>query len=146
MTREEVITLCEYVAHACPQQRFDKYTPNVWADILAGQGYTFDECRTAVISIKRRQVFVDTSEIIAEVKRIRNGQREIERREEIIEPARRRQQLHDARPVREQIDAIFARHGRRELLPAGPAAPPVADKPRHQQIAELDARIAQETP
>ena len=72
MNREDAIRLCRYVAAACPQQRFDSYTPNVWADIFENVPNTLDECRQAVVAIKQRQMFVDPSEIIAEVRRVRN--------------------------------------------------------------------------
>ena len=66
MNREDAIRLCRYVAAACPQQKFDDYTPNVWADILEDVDLTLDEGRRAVVAIKHRQPFVDPSEIIAE--------------------------------------------------------------------------------
>ena len=135
MNRADAIKLCRYVHAACPGQRLDEYTPQAWADILDGLNFSFDEARQAVISVKRRQPFVDCSEIIAECKRLRAATLEIEQREQIIEPVRRRQ-LHDARPARESIRSILSRHGRPELVAAMPAVE--GDKPRHVQMAELE--------
>lgn len=152
MTRDEVITLCQYVAEMSPHQRFTEFTPNVWADVLStddGQlpWLTLDDARTAVVTIKRRQVFIDPSDILAEVKRMRGRAADQQRAEAIIGPVRRRQ-LHDARPVRETIRSILSHHGRPELLPAPetPGAPP-RNVPAREQHAALDAwQAAQERP
>lgn len=118
MTRDEAIGLCRYVHAVCPAQRLDEYTPQGWADILAGLPWTLDEARAAVVAVKRRQPFVDPSEIIAECKRARAVRVDAERREELLAlaPARaRREGLPDPRPLRAEIDAILARFGLREL-------------------------------
>ncbi|MEU1141824.1 hypothetical protein ABZ392_33950 [Streptomyces sp. NPDC005885] len=66
MTEEEAVQLAEYVAAACPAQRFGEYTPDVWGEILAP--YAVDEARAAVIAVARRQPFISPSEIVAEIK------------------------------------------------------------------------------
>ena len=69
MTPKETVLLTRYVKACCPQQQIDEYTPDAWYDILGD--LDLDDCRTAVVAIKKRAVFVDPSEIRAEVKRIR---------------------------------------------------------------------------
>jgi hypothetical protein len=70
MTPTEAVVLTEYVRDCCPQQVIGEYTHDIWYDILSDLELT--DCRAAVIAIKRRAVFVDPSEIRAEVRRIRN--------------------------------------------------------------------------
>lgn len=70
MTPSETVMLTRYVAAVCPHQRIDEYTPDAWYDVLGD--LNLDDCRAAVAVIKRRSVFVDPSEIHAEVRRIRN--------------------------------------------------------------------------
>lgn len=69
MTPEEAVTLCGMTAAACPSQKFNDYTPDVWGEIL--QDIRFVDAKEAMYAIKRRQPWVDPSEIIAEVKRMR---------------------------------------------------------------------------
>lgn len=69
MTPEEAVTLCGMTAAACPSQKFNDYTPDVWGEILID--IRFVDAKEAMYAIKRRQPWVDPSEIIAEVKRIR---------------------------------------------------------------------------
>jgi len=69
MTPSETVMLTRYVAACCPQQVMDDYTPDAWHDLLGD--LSLDDCRAAVIAIKRHSVFVDPSAIRAEVKRIR---------------------------------------------------------------------------
>jgi hypothetical protein len=71
VNRADAIKLCRYVHAATPAQKLDEYTPNAWADILEDLPCGFDEGRAAVVAIKRRQVFVDCSDIIAEVRAVR---------------------------------------------------------------------------
>jgi hypothetical protein len=71
VTPEETVKLCQYIQAACPAQRFDEYTPDVWAEIFPSW-LTLDDAHAAVIVIKQRLRFVDPSDIIAEVKRIRS--------------------------------------------------------------------------
>ncbi|MFE9906453.1 zinc finger domain-containing protein [Streptomyces achromogenes] len=76
MTEEEAVQIAEYVAAACPAQKFGEYTPDVWGEILAP--YQVDEARAAVIAVARRQPFVSPAEIVTEIR---------ERRAERIELA-----------------------------------------------------------
>lgn len=118
MTREEAIGLCRYVHAATPAQRLDEYTPQAWADILADepapagsvpQPRTFDECRRAVVAIKRRQPFVDCSDIVAEVRAARAAAAERTHSEAVIGPARAsREALTDSRPLHSEIRALIA--------------------------------------
>lgn len=57
--------LCRYVRACCPQQHMDKYTPDVWADLLDDVPY--DVAEQAVIRIAKRQPWVAPAEIRAEV-------------------------------------------------------------------------------
>ena len=66
MTEEEAVQIAEYVAAACPVQKFGEYTPDVWGEILAP--YAVDEARAAVIAVARRQPFVSPAEIVTEIK------------------------------------------------------------------------------
>ncbi|KJK40258.1 hypothetical protein UK15_07880 [Streptomyces variegatus] len=66
MTEEEAVQIAEYVAAACPAQKFGEFTPDVWGEILAP--YAVDEARAAVIAVARRQPFISPAEIVAEVK------------------------------------------------------------------------------
>lgn len=72
MNRADAIKLCRYVHAATPGQRLDEYTPQAWADILEDLPCGFDDARAAVVAIKRRQVFVDCSDIIAEVRHMQD--------------------------------------------------------------------------
>jgi hypothetical protein len=69
MTPTEAVALTEYVQACCPQQRMNEYTPDAWHDILGD--LRLEDCRAAVAAIKQRTVFVDPSEIRAEVKYMR---------------------------------------------------------------------------
>ncbi|GGZ51517.1 zinc finger domain-containing protein [Streptomyces rubiginosohelvolus] len=76
MTEEEAFQIAEYVAAACPAQKFGEFTPDVWGEIL--KPYSVDEARTAVIAVARRQPWISPAEIVEEIKA---------RREERIELA-----------------------------------------------------------
>jgi hypothetical protein len=69
MTPTEAVLLTEYVAACCPQQRIGEYTPDAWHDLL--RDLRFNDCRTAVNIVARRQPFVAPAEIRAEVRKIR---------------------------------------------------------------------------
>lgn len=71
MNPTEAITLCRYVKAACPQQKFDEYTPLAWADLL--DDIRMDDAKAAVKALAKRQPFVSPAEIRAEVKRIRKA-------------------------------------------------------------------------
>ncbi|MER7807878.1 hypothetical protein [Streptomyces sp900116325] len=66
MTEEEAIQIAEYVAAACPAQKFGEFTPDVWGEILAP--YDADDARRAVIAVAARQPFISPAEIITEIK------------------------------------------------------------------------------
>ncbi|MEV8600483.1 hypothetical protein AB0465_11455 [Streptomyces griseoviridis] len=66
MTPEEAILIAKYVASACPQQRFNEHTPDVWGDILAP--YSVTDARAAVVAVAARQPFVSPAEIVTEIK------------------------------------------------------------------------------
>ncbi|WP_267244391.1 hypothetical protein [Streptomyces sp. PR69] len=66
MTEEEAVQIAEYVAAACPAQKFGEYTPDVWGEILAP--YSINEARAAVIAVARRQPFVSPAEIVTEIR------------------------------------------------------------------------------
>jgi hypothetical protein len=63
--------LCRFVKAACPQQKFDEYTPDAWHELLAD--LDFADCRTAVVTLGKRQPFISPSEIRAEVQRVRGA-------------------------------------------------------------------------
>lgn len=69
MNREEAVILCRMAKAACPQQAFDAYTPDAWAEIL--KDYRLEDAREALFVVARKQPFVSPAEIIAEVKKIR---------------------------------------------------------------------------
>ena len=70
MTNAEAVMLCRYARAACPQQKFDEYTPDAWADLLTDLRYV--DCQAALKEIVKRQPFVSPSEIRDEVRRIRS--------------------------------------------------------------------------
>jgi hypothetical protein len=100
----------------------DEYTADAWHDVLTREPWlSLDVARDAVVEVKRRQTFVDISDVITEAKRIRRRQRERQASERVIAPVRqRREQLDDPRPLRETIRAIIASHGRPELTRSTP--------------------------
>ncbi|WEH40763.1 hypothetical protein [Streptomyces sp. AM 2-1-1] len=85
MTEDEAVQVAEYVAAACPAQKFGEYTPDVWGEILAP--YTVEDAHAAVIAVARRQPWISPAEIVTEIKA---------RREERIELAH---VLYDGNPA-----------------------------------------------
>lgn len=65
MTREETVTLTQYIHALCPQQAVDKFTPIAWHDVLGH--LDFAECRAAAVAVAGRQPFVAPAEIIREI-------------------------------------------------------------------------------
>lgn len=65
----ECVKLCRYVKALVPAQAFDEYTPDAWFDVL--KDYRLEDAKEAVRNVKTRERWVDPSDIIAEVKRIR---------------------------------------------------------------------------
>jgi len=71
VTPSEAVALTRYVKAACPQQKIDEFTPDVWHDLIGDLALA--DCRAAVATITgRRTPFVAPAEIRAEVVRIRN--------------------------------------------------------------------------
>lgn len=71
MNRNEVLLLGRWVQAACPQQKWDKHTPDVWTELLAD--YRAEDAMAAVKSLAAKQPFMAVSDIISEVKRIRQA-------------------------------------------------------------------------
>lgn len=69
MTPEEAVKICAFTAACCPAQKFDEFTPDAWGLILAD--VRFEDAKQAVVEIKRRSTWVDPSDIITEVKKMR---------------------------------------------------------------------------
>jgi len=69
MNPVEAVTLTRYVKAICPQQKFDEFTSDAWADVLVD--VDADEARRAVIRLARRQPFISPAEIIAEITDVR---------------------------------------------------------------------------
>jgi hypothetical protein len=65
----EAVTLTRYVKAICPQQKFDEFTSDAWADVLVD--IDADEARAAVVRLARRQPFISPAEIIAEIVDVR---------------------------------------------------------------------------
>lgn len=95
MTEEEAIQVAEYVAAACPAQKFGEYTPDVWGEILAP--YDVDDARRAVIAVARRQPWISPAEIVEEIKA---------RREERIELAH---VVYDGNPLETGAESLLSR-------------------------------------
>jgi hypothetical protein len=66
----EAVILCRYVKALCPQQKFDEYTPDAWYELLGD--YLLNDCKDAARTVGQRQPFIAPSEIITEVRRIRD--------------------------------------------------------------------------
>lgn len=69
MTPLEAVDLCRFTAACCPAQKFDEYTPDAWGLILAD--IRMVDAKEAVVAIKQCTPWVDPSEIITEVKKMR---------------------------------------------------------------------------
>lgn len=65
----ETTRLCRAIASIKPAQHMDDETPAFWSLILAGVRY--EDARQAVITLGGKQRFIDPSDILAEVKRVR---------------------------------------------------------------------------
>jgi hypothetical protein len=70
MTPIESLRLTRIVIAACPQQKMDEFTPDIWHEMLAD--LQFEDCRAAVVAVGRRQPFISPSEIRKEVQSIRD--------------------------------------------------------------------------
>ncbi|MEU8136066.1 hypothetical protein [Streptodolium elevatio] len=69
MNELEAVSITRYVKALCPHQKFDEFTADAWFDVLGPYG--FDDCKQAAAAIAGRQAFISTSDIVAEVRRIR---------------------------------------------------------------------------
>lgn len=69
MTPAESLALTRFVRAACPQQKFDEYTPDAWHELLGD--LAAPDCRDAAKNLGRRQTFISPAEIRTEVRRIR---------------------------------------------------------------------------
>lgn len=69
MTPTQAGALYRIARAGLPHQKFDEYTPDLWAELFAD--LAFDDARAALVDMVKRQTFVSAAEIIAEVKRIR---------------------------------------------------------------------------
>lgn len=70
MNPAEALALTRLVAAMCPAQKFDEYTPDAWGVLL--EDVRFEDARHAVTNLGRKQVFIAPSEILTEVRRIRD--------------------------------------------------------------------------
>jgi hypothetical protein len=109
----DLTKLCRYVAALSPAQQWDEYTVDAWADVLP-RDFTLDECRAAVIEVKRRQPWVDPSSIIDQVRRARRPAEEAAHLATVLDPDAYRAQIEadDA-----QTEAVLARIRSRAGLP-----------------------------
>lgn len=69
MNAEEAVALCRFTAACCPAQKFDEYTPDAWGLILAD--IRLVDAKDAVVEIKKTSTWVDPSDIIREVRKMR---------------------------------------------------------------------------
>lgn len=69
MTPTEAVTLTRLVKAICPQQQFDEYTADAWADLL--DDLRLEDCKLAVRQLGQTQAFVAPSEIRSTVRKIR---------------------------------------------------------------------------
>lgn len=122
MTPSETVLLTRYVKACCPQQQIDDYTPDAWFDILSD--LELDDCRAAVVAIKRRSVFVDPSEIRAEVRRIRNDRLARE-----LPPAIPHELADEPGRYRAELNAGIRKIADGKALPRAIAGPVREDEP-----------------
>jgi hypothetical protein len=102
----EVAILCRFVAAVSPAQQWDEFTVDAWAMVLPAD-FTLEECRAAVMVIKRRRQWVDPSDIVAEVRLARRPAAEARHLHELIGgPDAYRAHIEDANAV---ADAALAR-------------------------------------
>ena len=72
MNTQEAVFVCRLVKAACPAQKFDEYTPDIWGEML--KSVDFEAAKTAIVEVGKRQPWIAPSDIIAEVRRITGGQ------------------------------------------------------------------------
>lgn len=71
MKDTETVVLTRYVKACCPQQQFDRYTPDAWHKILGD--LPFADCEAAVTELAKQQPFIAPCDIRGEVRRIREA-------------------------------------------------------------------------
>lgn len=71
MDRVDATRLTALIEEMCPAQRIGDDTPLVWAKLLAG--VSLADALEAVAALGMKQDFVSPKDIIAEVKRVRDG-------------------------------------------------------------------------
>jgi hypothetical protein len=145
MNDAEKVMLGRYVAAACPAQQWDEFTIDTWADIMPAD-FTFDECRSAVIVIKRRQPWIDPHDIITEVQRARRPAEDQQRLRTLLDPAANRAQIEATETA--FLAKLAARGHRlreapRALLPA--PRPARSARPAPAGGPELDLSTEQAT-
>lgn len=71
MNRMEVVALGKWCQAAFPQQKWDQYTPDVWADLL--EDYSAEDAKQAAKTLATRQPFIALSDLVGEIKSIRKA-------------------------------------------------------------------------
>lgn len=69
MTPTEAVKLTRLVKAICPQQAFDEYTADAWADLL--DDLRLEDCTEAVKRLGQQQPFIAPAEIRTIVRKIR---------------------------------------------------------------------------
>ncbi len=69
MKPTETVRLTRLVKAVCPQQQFDEYTADAWADLLGD--LRLEDCMIAVRQLGQQQAFIAPSEIRSTVRKIR---------------------------------------------------------------------------
>lgn len=159
MDINETTRICKAIASIKPAQYLDDETPAFWSLILADIRY--EDARQAVVTLGGKTKFIDPSDIITEVKRIRNER--LKHSDLIIadSPEERRaiikaiadgeiegpkpaslMQVHPA--IAAALPTVFARPPRPiDVAATGGATPKPEPKPERaltaEQAAEIDA-------
>ncbi|KOV86096.1 MULTISPECIES: hypothetical protein [unclassified Streptomyces] len=131
MNSQEAAVLCRYVRALCPQQKFDEFTPDAWADVLSA--YTLNDARQAAARVAKRQPFVAPAEIADEISKLRA------------------ERTHDFRyePPPGDRDPNYIANYRAQLAATGDGhRPPVIDRPAlpARPVAELVKSLADSIP
>ena len=128
MNDTDLTILWRFVAALSPAQQWDEFTVDAWSGVLP-RDFTLEECRAAVLVIKRRQTWLDPHDIYAEVRRARGPAEEAERLRILTsDPAalNARNEAADAAALA-RIEARLGRRARLKAVPppgyGGQAAP-----------------------
>ncbi|MFD0052998.1 hypothetical protein ACFVHR_04640 [Streptomyces sp. NPDC127168] len=130
MNSQEAAALCRYVRALCPQQKFDEYTPDAWADILGD--YQLTDAREAAAAVARRQPFVAPAEIAAEIGRIRGS--------------RTHDFVYEPPPGDSDPDYLARLRGQLAATGDGHRPPVLAKELPRRPVAELVASLADALP